>query len=172
MREPSPKHPRIRAGAGARLGRRIAGRGPAPARPRGFTLIELLIVVAIVGIIAAIAYPSYLDQVRRARRADAQAVLTQNAQLMERFFTENGRYDQDVDGNAPEIVERSPRDPGYPAFYAIELRDLDRTVYRLLAVPQGPQVGTGNLDIDQTGLRHWDRDGDGSFEAGEDTWAH
>jgi type IV pilus assembly protein PilE len=42
---------------------------------RGFTLIELMIVVAVVAIIAAIAYPGYQMQVRKSRRAAAQAFL-------------------------------------------------------------------------------------------------
>ncbi|MFZ4792103.1 MAG: type IV pilin protein [Candidatus Competibacteraceae bacterium] len=62
---------------------------------QGFTLIELMIVVAIVGILAAIAYPSYQDSIRKSRRADAKSVLLQTAQWMERYFTENNRYDQD-----------------------------------------------------------------------------
>jgi prepilin-type N-terminal cleavage/methylation domain-containing protein len=40
---------------------------------RGVTLLELMIVAAVVAILAAIAYPSYQDQVRRSRRAKAQA---------------------------------------------------------------------------------------------------
>lgn len=58
----------------------------------GMTLIELMIVVAIIGILASIAYPSYVDYVRRANRADAQAIMMENAQFMERWFTTNGTY--------------------------------------------------------------------------------
>jgi type IV pilus assembly protein PilE len=42
---------------------------------RGVTLIELMVVTAIVALLAAIAYPSYQAQVRKSRRAAAQAFL-------------------------------------------------------------------------------------------------
>jgi len=61
---------------------------------QGFTLIELMIAVAIVGILAAIAYPSYIEHVRKTRRADAKAVVLELSQWMERFYTENSRYDK------------------------------------------------------------------------------
>lgn len=41
----------------------------------GITLIELMVTVAIVAILAGIAYPSYQSQVRKSRRAAAQAFL-------------------------------------------------------------------------------------------------
>ncbi|OYU45562.1 MAG: prepilin-type cleavage/methylation domain-containing protein [Burkholderiales bacterium PBB4] len=60
----------------------------------GFTLIELMITVAIIGVLASIAYPAYTEQIARGRRSEAQATLLAASQWMERFYTENYRYDQ------------------------------------------------------------------------------
>ncbi|OYX27494.1 MAG: hypothetical protein B7Z03_13665 [Hydrogenophilales bacterium 32-62-9] len=59
---------------------------------KGITLIELMVVVAIIGILASIAYPSYVTYVQRANRVDAQSIMMENAQFMERWFTTNGTY--------------------------------------------------------------------------------
>ena len=61
-------------------------------RINGFTLIELMITVAIIGILASIAMPSYEQYVLKANRQAAQAVLMENAQFMERYFTTNNKY--------------------------------------------------------------------------------
>jgi type IV pilus assembly protein PilE len=53
------------------------------------TLIELMIVVAVVALLGGIAIPSYQAYVMKARRADARAALTNTAQRLERFATEN-----------------------------------------------------------------------------------
>ena len=77
------------------INRGVARRLPPPPRGRrsiGFTLIELMVVVAIVGILAAIAYPSYLDQVRKGRRAEAQALLMELAQRQQNFLMIRRRY--------------------------------------------------------------------------------
>src|SRR4030095_15171898 len=46
---------------------------------RGFTLIEMMIVLAVLAILAAIALPAYQEQVRKGRRASAQAHLVDGA---------------------------------------------------------------------------------------------
>ena len=56
--------------------------------------MELMITVAVVGILAAVAYPSFTEQIARSRRTEAQTVLIAGQQWMERFYSENYRYDQ------------------------------------------------------------------------------
>jgi type IV pilus assembly protein PilE len=55
-------------------------------KARGFTLIELMVTVAIVAILAAVAYPSYQNQVKRGRRAAAQAHLMDIAQRQQEYL--------------------------------------------------------------------------------------
>ena len=58
----------------------------------GFTLIELLIVLAVATILLTIAVPAYQDSVRKSRRADAVAGLTQLQLLQERYRANNPAY--------------------------------------------------------------------------------
>lgn len=59
---------------------------------RGFTLIELMITVAVVAILAAIALPSYSTYIRKTRRADAMATLSQDQTALERCYAANFSY--------------------------------------------------------------------------------
>ncbi|MBC9252238.1 hypothetical protein A9179_18365 [Pseudomonas alcaligenes] len=81
----------------------------------GFTLIELMITVAVVGILAAIAYPSYSEYVKKTRRAEVVAILLEDAQIMERFYTQNGTYE------GAAIGDQSPADG--TAVYDIAIDD-------------------------------------------------
>lgn len=101
-------------------------------KQRGFTLIEVMIVVAIIGILATIAYPSYTQYVQRANRADAQAVMMEAAQFMERFFTTNGTY---AGAAIPAGLAQSPKPGGGDARFAITLTAPDAVTYTIQAAP-------------------------------------
>ena len=59
---------------------------------RGFTLIELMIVVVIVAVIAAVALPTYFGSIRKSRRADAIAAVSQIQQGQERWRANDAAY--------------------------------------------------------------------------------
>jgi len=54
-------------------------------RRRGFTLIEMMIVVVIVAVLAAVALPAYFGSLRKTRRAEAVAAMSQIQQAQERW---------------------------------------------------------------------------------------
>ncbi|RBL69290.1 prepilin-type N-terminal cleavage/methylation domain-containing protein [Pseudomonas sp. MWU13-2625] len=59
---------------------------------RGFTLIEIMIVIAIIGIIITIAAPSYTEYLKKGRRSEVVSLLSEQAQILERFYTKNNVY--------------------------------------------------------------------------------
>nr|WP_314560837.1 type IV pilin protein [uncultured Pseudomonas sp.] len=59
---------------------------------QGFTLIELLIAVALIAVLAGIAYPGYTGHMKKVYRAEIVALLTEQAQHLERFYTRNGTF--------------------------------------------------------------------------------
>ena len=124
---------------------------------RGFTLVELMVTVAILGILISVALPSYLDSVRKGRRADAQSVLLEASQFMERFATENLRFDQSRAGMAvalPTTLSSAPKH-GATKFYAISLQAVGQSSFTLRAVPQGAMAGDacGTLTLTDTGVK-------------------
>lgn len=124
-----------------------------PRTEHGLTLIEALLAVALTAVLASIAWPSYREQVAKGRRVNAQAMLYGSAQFMERFRTENHRYDQDLGGNAlvlPDNLRESA-----DGAYLLQANPLEREQYTLHATPKAAQAGDrcGTFTLSHTGAR-------------------
>lgn len=129
----------------ARLGRNCGA---------GFTLIEMMIVVAIVALLASIALPSYNEYVARARRGDAKTVLLENAQFMERYFTQNNSY-LNAGANPVLPILEAPKD-GAIKFYDISFVGTNSaTAFTVQAVPKGAMASDpcGTLTLTQAGVK-------------------
>lgn len=72
----------------------------APVLPslRGFTLIEILLVLGILAVVAVISIPAYMDHVQRADEATAISDILTIELEIERFYTINLRYPDDLTG--------------------------------------------------------------------------
>jgi type IV pilus assembly protein PilE len=131
-------------------------------RARGFSLIELVVVVCIVGILATVAYPSYQESVAKGRRSQATAELMAAHQWMDRYYTENFRYDKNSAGTAttnaalfPARFSTSPRPGEGNAAYRLGLSTPTRESYVITATRTGTMAGDrcGNLTIDHLGTK-------------------
>jgi type IV pilus assembly protein PilE len=124
---------------------------------RGLTLIELMVAMAVAAIVMSVAFPSYLEQARKGRRADAQAVLMEATQFMERFATENMRYDQTRAGVAvslPATLRKAPKD-GSSTYYDISIEAVTQDSFTLRAVPATGNTSDacGTMTLTHTGVK-------------------
>lgn len=109
---------------------------------RGFSLIELMITVAIVGILAGIALPAYQDSMRKGRRAEGQAALTDAAARQEQYFMDNKSYTTSM-VDLGYSADPTTTEKGY---YQVRMKTILEvpgcpitTCFTLQAQPQGDQ---------------------------------
>ena len=100
----------------------------------GFTLIELMIVIAILALLAAIAWPQYTEFVRKSRRADVQADLSELSSVLEREFTNTNSY---LGASLPFTA--SPRQ-GKKSYDLTLVRNVAGSTFTLTSTPVGDQT--------------------------------
>ena len=133
---------------------RAAGRAAARSASGGFTLIELMIAVAIFALITAIALPMYRSEVLRANRVDAVRTLTSYRQALERCYSQNFTY-------LNQVTSPCPAAPGLPTnstngYYAITFPGMTATSYTIVATPNGTQVNDtscASMQVTNTGAQ-------------------
>mgnify|MGYP003617686795 CR=1 FL=1 len=111
---------------------------------RGFTLIEIMIVIAIIGIVMTIAAPSFTEYLKKGRRAEVAGLLSEQAQLLERFYTQKNVY-TGVPGLSPGND-----------YYTIASTLTDQTFLLTAVRKPGTSMATdkcGDFTITNTGVR-------------------
>ena len=120
---------------------------------RGFTLMEVMVVIVVVAILTAIALPSYESYMLRTRRATASACLLELAQFMERFYTVNLQYNNNLAG-APVALPTLQCQSDLNAYYTFSFDGaVAARAYAIRAVPQGNQSNDtcATLRLNQAG---------------------
>ena len=130
-------------------------------RQAGFTLIELMIVMAIVGIIAAVAYPAYTRQVQATNQQRAQGELMALMSAAEAYRAQSFSYQGYTVPATMPLADRYT----FSATIAANNQEI-----LLLAVPQGPQAGTGAIGIDHQGQTCLDKANDTTCVPGTSPW--
>jgi prepilin-type N-terminal cleavage/methylation domain-containing protein len=105
-----------------------------PPGDRGFTLIELMIVVLLIGILASIAVYGYKHMVSKARMTQAQVVLKHLHKTEVMYYSDTGRYTDNLD-----IISY---DPVKYSFYDVSVTlDNASQDYIGAATGKGPMAG-------------------------------
>lgn len=142
---------------------------------KGFTLIELMLAVAIMSILAAIALPSYQSSVKKAARSEAKSALANFHADLTRYFSERNTYNGSFDASGkPRIFPAQLPTSGEPKTYNITIVSQRSGLgFLMRATPITGSVveDDGFLQINEFGVRSWDKNGNGTINSpAEDDW--
>jgi type IV pilus assembly protein PilE len=113
-------------------------------RQAGVTFIELLAVVLIIAILGLVAIPSYRQYTIRTNRTEGKTALLRLATNQERFYIQNHRYSDTVDGS---VGFGSPKSEN--GVYAIAVSTVNGWTQDYTATAT-PVPGGGTNGVDQT----------------------
>lgn len=135
----------------------------------GFTLIEMIVTMTIIGILTAIAIPNYTAYIQRSNRSEARSALLEAATWMERWRTEQGRYDTPGSAGTPPAAFPFTQVPATgTAKYTIAAPATPNTgiAYTITATAAGVMASDvcTTLTITETGLRGFTTGGGGTQE--------
>ncbi len=92
-----------------------------------------MVVVAVIGILAAVALPSFLDSIRKGRRADAVAALTQVQQAQERWRANLSTYADNTKLTVAPPAGLGLSDTTTGGYYQLALSDVTASGYTVTA---------------------------------------
>jgi len=123
------------------------------AAPRGFTLIELLVATAAMAVLAAIALPAFLEQLARARRAEVQAALLEDAGYMQHYYASHDAFSGTPPPQLP--FARAPRQGGAAYVIGVSVSADDPSSFTLTATRAGAMSADpcGDFTLDHLGRR-------------------
>ena len=130
-------------------------------RATGFTIIELMITVAIIAILAGIAYPSYQSYLTRARRSDAQQLMTLISLKQSQYILDARSYTEKLGANGLNIAKDgwTCGDVNCTNDYYTVVAAPDMTAtpptYVITATPKSgtAQAGDGNQTLNSAGAK-------------------
>jgi type IV pilus assembly protein PilE len=130
-----------------------------------FTLVELLVVVAALAILAAIAVPAFFEQLARARRADMQAALLEDAGYMQHYYASHDAFAGTPPPQLP--FAQAPRQGGVAYVITVAVPPGDPASFLLTATRAGGMARDpcGDFTLDHLGRRELVA---GSFAPGRD----
>jgi type IV pilus assembly protein PilE len=111
----------------------------------GFSLVELMVVIAIMAILATISVPIFRSTVGlKANMNAAEQLMYQDAQFMERYYSENGSY-LNSSNSYPSLPYTQSPTTGTMQYSIAFYGAANANSYVLKATPVGAQNQTGMI---------------------------